>query len=70
MVDMTTAAATTAITPPDSIDLVEDVAAAAAAIAGGKNERPSLLKKMDGFLNDYAGNGGGTATFGGEIEKK
>jgi hypothetical protein len=29
-----------------------------------------MLKKMDGILNDYAGNGGGTATFGGETEKK
>jgi hypothetical protein len=70
VVDMTNAG-TTAVTPPGSIDLVEDVAdGRAIAIAGAKNERPSLLKKMDGILNDYAGNGGGTSTIGGEAEKK
>ena len=63
VVDMTTAA--TAAVTEAVIGLTEG------AIAGeGKKEESSLLKKMGGILNDYAGNGGGTATFGGETEKK
>ena len=63
VVDMTTAA-TTAVTDA-TIGQAEEVAA-----EGMKSEEPLLLKKMEGILNDYAGNGEGTATIGGETEKK
>ena len=63
VVDMTTAA-TTAVTDT-TIGQAEEVAA-----EGVKREEPSLLQKMERILNDYAGNGEGTATIGGETEKK
>ena len=62
VVDMTTASTAIAVDAP--VGLTEGV------VEEGKRAEASLLKKMDGILNDYAGNGGGTVTMGGAPEKK
>ena len=65
VVDMATAA--TAATEEAPVGLAEKMAAK--GVATGQEES-SMLKKMEGILNDYAGNGEGTMTMGGATEKK